>query len=223
MHTLVFFYASSDNLGSSHAHSVSSDSGVKTGTVIVSSCATCFQCSLSIIEVIFSPPNASYVFDHNITLEPRFGKFLFGNTAEDVEPKAYKIISSITTEHLSEFRSLYNIPQNYELILPRRRERANTPSGCFAVYEEYLKSISPLPLPLFITDILLFWNLTLAQVHPLFSRSLVGFMIVSRPLGTRLVPLSLDFIIRFELPKLTRSGLFVNIALFAAKPTSIKS
>lgn len=46
------------------------------------------------------------------------------------------------------------------------------------MYVEYFKLRIVFPLPLFITDILHFWNLSLAQIHLLFSLALVGFNII---------------------------------------------
>lgn len=113
-----------DNPRSFHAHSGSSNPGANAGTVAISSCVTGFQYSLSIVNTI-SPPVASSIFDHNIIPKTRFAKFSGRDAVEDVEPKASKIASSITSEHLSEFRSLYHILWDYVLILPHLHERAN--------------------------------------------------------------------------------------------------
>lgn len=119
--------ASVDNLGSSHPYSGSSDSSANAGTVSIYLCATGFRYSLSMLEVIFLPPNTSWVCDHNLTLEPRFTKFSSQDATKEEEPKAFEIISSVTSGHLLEFRSLYNIPQDYELIPPFCHEQVNTP------------------------------------------------------------------------------------------------
>lgn len=123
--------ALSDNPSSFHAHSGSSDPCANASIVAISSCAIGFQYSLSMVNVIFPPPIASWVYDHNIAPEPRFTKFPSQDNAKDVEPKASKIMSSVTSEHLSEYRSLYYIPQDYELIPPSRHEQANIPLWVF--------------------------------------------------------------------------------------------
>lgn len=94
------------------------------------------------------------------------------------------------------------------------------------MYEEHLKPGIPLPLSLFVIDILHFWNLTLAQVHPLFSRALIGFMIICQVLG---IPTSPTIFRRHYKVRAaeTNSGWFtckakLGLGLFA-KPISIES
>lgn len=123
--------ASSDNPGSSHTSSGSSNPSTNASVVAISPCTTSFRYSLSIVENIFPPPGASWVSDHHITPKPRFAKFSMRDVTDDIKPRAADFTSSITSQHLSEFRSLYNIPQDHELILPRHHERVNTPSRVF--------------------------------------------------------------------------------------------
>lgn len=102
--------ASSSNPSSSHANSGFFDPGASTGIVAISSCIANFQYSLYVVNTVLPAPTVSWVSDHNIVPEPWFAKFPNQDVAEDIEPKAFEIASSITSKHLSEFRSLYHIP-----------------------------------------------------------------------------------------------------------------
>lgn len=114
---------------------------------------------------MFPSPAASWVSDHNIIHEPRFAKFPSQNVADDVEPKASKIASSITLDHLSEFSTLYNIPPDYDWfsLIIMSGLLSHSPFKSFSMYEKNLKLGIPLSLLPFITNIFHFWNLTLVR------------------------------------------------------------
>ncbi|KAI5676158.1 hypothetical protein M9H77_07108 [Catharanthus roseus] len=57
------FVALFNNPGLSHAHSGSSVPGANTSIVAISSCIACFKYSLSMLNIIFPHPIASFVFD----------------------------------------------------------------------------------------------------------------------------------------------------------------
>lgn len=118
--------ASSSNPGSSHTNPSSSNYVTNASIVIVSPCTSGFPYSLSTITVVFSRPITSWVSDHNVVPKPRFAKFPTQDAADDIEPKTFGSASSFAPGHLSEFRMLYNIPLDHELILPEHHKRATT-------------------------------------------------------------------------------------------------
>lgn len=149
------------------------------------------------------------------------------NVSEVIEAKAANHSSSVSQQNLLDFRSTYNIPRDHELIQPLPQERANTPlPGYLTMYEEHLKSSIALPLLRSVIGILHLWNLTLAQVHSILSRQLVGFIILCGALG---IPASAN-IFRYHFciraPE-TNSDWFSCASkpgkgLFATRPISIK-
>lgn len=135
--------------------------------------------------------------DHCIILEPRFVKFPTHDPADD--------------DHLSEFRILYSIPPDHELIFPDRHEWAIT---CLLGASQCMKSIwnqgfyfSCLLSSLIfsISGTWLWHRSSLYFLEPLIRSWLyVGF------LAFLLVPLFSGAIIRFVLLKLIRDGLLVQ-------------
>lgn len=80
------------------------------------------------------------------------------------------------------------------LLWPRLDEIVcSPPPGCYSVYEENLKSGIIFPLHPSLVEVLRFWNLPLGQIHPIFTRHLVGFIIICWALG---VPTSCEIFLR---------------------------
>lgn len=106
---------------------------------------------------MFSPLDASWISNGHIALDPKYAVFPTCNPDDDIESKAAYHVSYITHQNVEEFRSIYNMPKNYELIRTFNWERAsNPPSECFIMYEEHLKSGIPLSLLELLVDILHF-------------------------------------------------------------------
>lgn len=56
--------------------------------------------------------------DGHLAPDPKYVEFPARNTSEILESKVANHPSFITHENLEDFRSIYNVPQDYELIRP---------------------------------------------------------------------------------------------------------
>lgn len=68
-----------------------------------------------------------WVSNGYIAFDPKFAEFTECDASKDIEPKPASHSSSVTQQNLINFRSLYDIPRDHELIRPLPQVRANTP------------------------------------------------------------------------------------------------
>lgn len=96
---------------------------------------------------------------------------------------------------LAGLQEKYLILDEYVLLRLDLDARAcSPPPGYYSVYEEHLKSKICFPPHPLVIEVLRFWNIPLGQVHLLFTRHLVGFIIIFLVLG---VPANYDLIQKY--------------------------
>ncbi|KAI5657643.1 hypothetical protein M9H77_26436 [Catharanthus roseus] len=88
--------------------------------------------------------------DGHIAPDSKYEEFSACDPSNDVEPKAADHASSITHQNLEEFRSIYNIHRDYELIRPPNQEQVKNICLLLAVglsSETAVVLAAPSPVP----------------------------------------------------------------------------
>lgn len=114
--------ASSNNPGSTRTYSrlsnsrsiPSTNAGIVTLTVVTQISYTPFLLLRLFSHLRMLP----WVSNGYIASDPKFAEFTECDASKDIEPKAASHSSSVTQQNLIDFRSLYDIPRDHELIRP---------------------------------------------------------------------------------------------------------
>ncbi|KAL6551650.1 hypothetical protein OROGR_007804 [Orobanche gracilis] len=89
------------------------------------------------------------------------------------------IPSAVTEGQVTEWRRRFGIPAGVRTFLPCPEERPHmAPFGCTAVYYRQLLAGLRFPMPLALTRLLRWWELSVAQVHPNAWARLTGLYIL---------------------------------------------